>query len=67
MLDNHVYNLFAQMVEEHQSLYRIKNNYQADAGSCEQCTAFWEKMEADKEDHIEELDGLIKAHLEMNE
>lgn len=53
----------AQMVEEHKSLYRIKNMYKKDAKNCVECRDFWKKLEMDKEDHIRELQGLIKNHL----
>lgn len=52
-----------QMVEEHKSLWRIKNEYKKDAGTCAQCGTFWAKLEKDKEDHITELEELIKKHL----
>ena len=63
MLDNHLYNLMLQLTQEHKSLWRIKNKYLEDAGSCDHCQAFWKKMEKDKEDHVKELEGLIKSHL----
>ncbi len=63
MLDNHVYNLMSQIVEEHRSLWRIKNDYLKDTGECEACKKFWEKMVEDKETHIKELNELIKDHL----
>ena len=63
MLDNHIYNLMLQMTEENKSLWRMKNHYANDAGDCADCGAFWEKMKKDKEEHIEELLGLIKKHL----
>lgn len=63
MLDNHVYNLMNQMVQEHKSLYKIKEHYSEDAGSCGQCQDFWKKMIQDKEDHIAELERMIKEHL----
>ncbi len=64
MFSNHVYNLLNQLVEEHKSLWRIKHNYQEDAGDCSECAQFWQKMEQDKENHIAELEQLIKTHLE---
>lgn len=64
MFDNHLYNLMHQMVQEHKSLWRIKNMYMNDAGDCNECQTFWKKMEADKEDHIRELTGLIKGHMQ---
>lgn len=63
MHDNHIYNLMSQMVQEHRSLWRIKNNYMGDAGDCPKCEEFWKKMEADKEDHIKELTALLTDHL----
>lgn len=63
MLDNHVYNIMLQLVQEHKSLWRIKNEYKKDADSCAECKVFWEKMEKDKENHIQELTGIIKNHL----
>lgn len=63
MLDNHVYNLMAQLVEEHKSLWRIKDQYKKDAGDCGECNEYWEKMVIDKESHINELLELIKKHL----
>ena len=63
MLENHTYNLMKQLVQENKSLWRIKKNYIGDAGDCAECQTFWKKMEKDKEDHVEELSGLIKKHL----
>ena len=63
MFDDHVYNLMAQLTEEHKSLWRIKNMYKKDAGDCDDCGPFWQKLEADKESHISELVDLIKKHL----
>jgi len=54
-----------QITQEHKSLWRIKNNYEKDAGECPECQAFWDKMEKDKKDHINELQGLIKKHMEQ--
>jgi hypothetical protein len=63
MLDNHIYNLLRQIVEEHTSLWRIKNEYLKDAGGCADCKAFWEKLAEDKDNHGRELESLIRAHL----
>ena len=63
MLDNHIYNIMNQLVQEHKSLWRIKNMYKKDSAGCADCIAFWEKMETDKENHVQELSGLIKKHL----
>jgi len=63
MTDNHLYNLMHQMVQENKSLWRIQNMYKNDAGDCQDCKAFWDKMEKDKEEHIQELTQLIKKHM----
>jgi hypothetical protein len=52
-----------QIVDESKSLWRIKNTYKKDASDCSECMAFWGKLEEDKEDHIKELQDLIKTHL----
>ena len=58
-----MYNLINQLAQEQKSLWRIKKMYKEDAGDCEECKAFWDKMEKDKEDHVSELKGLIKTHI----
>ncbi|MFA5997046.1 MAG: hypothetical protein WC791_01000 [Candidatus Paceibacterota bacterium] len=63
MLNNHIYNLLSQATQEHRSLWRIKNEYIKDAEGCAECSAFWVKMEKDKEDHVAELEALIKKHI----
>jgi len=63
MLDNHTYNLLLQLTQENKSLWRIKNEYMKDAGECKECQKFWQKMEKDKEAHVEELTALVKKHL----
>jgi hypothetical protein len=64
MLDDHTYNLLEQLAQESKSLKRIKNEYQTDHGGCDECEAFWQKMEQDKEEHIRELKQMIATHLE---
>ena len=63
MLDNHSYNLLLQLAQENKSLWRIKNEYLKDAGDCEECKTFWEKMQKDKEEHVAELTEMVKKHL----
>jgi len=63
MLDNYVYDLINQLVQESQSLWRIKREYITDAGQCEECKEFWEKLAKDKEKHIEELEKLVTKRL----
>lgn len=63
MFDNHLYNLVTQLAQEHKSLWRIKNMYKNDAVNCDECKAFWEKMEKEKEVHVEELKKMLKSHI----
>jgi hypothetical protein len=62
MLDNNTYNLFAQITEESQSLWRIRNSYLDDVEGCDKCRDFWERLAQDKENHIKELENLIMEH-----
>ncbi len=59
METNNVYNLMHQLTQESKSLWRIKNNYQAEAVSDEE-NAFWMKLAQEKEATITELKELIK-------
>jgi len=63
VLDDNTYNLMMQLIEENQSLWRINNNYIRDAGGCGECQEFWKKLQKDKEEHIKELEELVKKHL----
>jgi len=63
MLQNHIYNLMAQMVEENKSLWRIKNKYLADSTDCSECQLFFTKLAEKKEATINELLMLIKSEI----
>lgn len=63
MLNNHIYNLLNQATQEHKSLWRIKSDYREDSKDCADCSAFWDKMEIEKENHVVELEELIKKHM----
>ena len=52
-----------QLLEESKSLWRIRNSYKQDASNCNECADFWDKLIVDKEDHIKELEKLIKPHI----
>lgn len=62
MLGNHHYNLHHQLTQELKSLWRIKNMYRKDAENCEDCVAFWHKLEQDKEQHVHDLEELVHKH-----
>lgn len=61
-MENHLYNLMAQLVTESKSLKRIKEMYGRDADGCESCKEFWVAMDQDKTAHVEKLNELIKQH-----
>ena len=63
MLKNNVYNVLHQLVQENKSLWRIKNEYIKDSEGDTEMLAFWEKMEADKEEHVAELTAIAKSIL----
>jgi hypothetical protein len=67
MIENDLYDLMEQTVEESKSLWRIENNYLSDSKSCSECREFWEKMKADKEQHCQDLINLIQSHLSTGE
>lgn len=52
-----------QAVEEHKSLWRMKSDYLRDAESSPEAKAYWEKNIPEKEQHINDLLGLIKKEL----
>jgi len=62
-LSNSTYNLMSQLVEENQSLWRIKNSYKDDAKGDSETEEFWEQLEKDKEDHIKRLTELLVDRL----
>lgn len=62
MLDNHVYNLIQQLAEESKTAWRT-TQYINDAGDCDPCRSFWQKLKADKDDHINDLSAMIQQHL----
>jgi hypothetical protein len=50
-----------QLLEENQSLCRIKNSYKNDAGGDSEAEEFWDELEKDKENHIKRLtEPLVK-------
>jgi hypothetical protein len=51
-----------QLVQESKSLWRIKNQYMQEAVGNDDIMGFWKKIEKDKEEHIAELQTLIKKH-----
>jgi len=63
MLSNSVYDLMAQLTEENQSLWRIKNHYKKDAKGDAESTEFWNYLEKDKQDHIKRLTELLEIRL----
>jgi len=65
MLDNNTYNLMAQIVEESQSLWRIRNTYMADSTACMGCQDYSLKLAQDIELHMKDLENLIVEHTQL--
>ncbi len=63
MLSNSAYDLMAQLTEENQSLWRIKNNYKKDAQGDQEAQDFWNYLEKDKQEHIKRLTELLEKRL----
>lgn len=63
MLSNNTYDLMAQLTEENQSLWRIKNSYKKDAQGDQEATDFWNYMEQDKQDHIKKLTEMLEKRI----
>ena len=61
-LNNHFYNLFNQMIQEHKSIWRIEKFYLKDAKNCKKCLSFWQKLSKNKEILIKEIFDLINEH-----
>lgn len=62
MLRDNLFNLMNQSVQESKSLWRIKNEYMKDCVGSEDIMSLWKKLEKDKEEHIQELQTLIKKY-----
>lgn len=62
MVKNHTYNLLKQLVQESKSLWRMKNNYEAES-DCEECRVFWKKLIEKKENTVNELQEILKKHM----
>lgn len=63
MLADKTYDLMMQIIQESKSLYRIKRNYEKDAGNDETCDKMWKELAQDKEQHILKLTSLLKEQL----
>jgi hypothetical protein len=63
MLDNNTYNIMRQIVEEHTSLWRIKNEYLEDAAEDEGLITAWNTMAQEKENDITKLIAEVKERI----
>lgn len=61
-MNNHLYNLYSQLVQNRRSIYRIKKFYLRDARGCKRCQNFWDKVLKAKEVETNEISQLIKDH-----
>ncbi len=63
MLENNTYNLLEQLNVENKSLWRIKNNYKADAEADNESKQLWSFIEKDKEELVKLLTERLKERL----
>jgi len=61
-MDNHLYNLFSQIVQNRRSIYRIKKFYLKDANRCQRCKDLWQKILKNKEEETKLLIEVLKGH-----
>ncbi|GBD34663.1 hypothetical protein HRbin35_00399 [bacterium HR35] len=61
-MDNHLYNLFSQIVQNRRSIYRIRKFYLKDATRCQRCKDLWQKILKNKEEETKLLIEVLKAH-----
>lgn len=61
-MSNNTYNITRQLVEENTSLWRIENEYLADAQTPEE-KEFWKNLSQQKKEHIQKLEALLKKAL----
>ena len=63
MLDNHTYNLMSQIVEDHRSLWRMRDMYENDSGECAECRELWKRLADSREKEVDLLVRMLKGHL----
>ncbi len=62
MMDDHTYDVLAQLAEEQRSLWRIREMYESDSSRCPQCQQLWSEMEEQKRANVEKLEALLLDH-----
>ena len=63
MLDNHVYNLMSQIVEDHRSLWRMRDLYENNSGECAECRELWRGMASSREAELKNMIEILRRHL----
>jgi hypothetical protein len=61
-MNNHIYNLFSQLVHDRRSIYRIQKFYLKDARNCKKCQDFWKKLIKQKEEESKLILKIIESH-----
>lgn len=61
-MENHLYNLYSQLVQDRRSIYRIRKYYLKDSRGCKKCQDFWKKLLREKETNCSAILALLKAH-----
>ena len=52
-----------QLTQEQKSLWRIQNNYLADASEDEEAAALWQTIAAAKAEHVQMLEAHIRKRM----
>jgi len=63
IINNNIYNLMEQLVNENKSLWRIKNNYKNDAADDIEIQEMWNFIERDKRELVKLLTEKLKERL----
>jgi hypothetical protein len=63
MLSNNTYDQMAQLTEENQGLWRIKNSYKKDEQGDKEAMEFWNYLEQEKQDHIKKLTEMLEKRI----
>ncbi len=61
-MNNHLYNLYSQLVQDRRSIYRIQKFYLKEARGCKKCQAFWKQILQEKQELTQNILKLINDH-----
>ncbi len=65
-MNNHIYNLLSQLVQDRRSIYRIQKYYLKDVKNCKICSNFWKTLLKQKEEEARKILEILKNHKEFS-